>query len=130
MSALGDRIRARLAKRFTEPKEEHLVADGLKWVRARGASAWRPREPGEVLVGVFEGMQMRNGEYGVYQIARVRTEDGMRSVSGTVVTNLIADAVVEPGTVVRIVFNGEKPGTHPGWVYRDFALFLAIEEAP
>lgn len=136
MPKLGDRIRARLAKRLPKkaapieaPPPEILVADGRTWQKVESAKAWRPKVPGETLVGQFVGRTHRAGQHGSYEVVTIMTADGPKAVSGVVIMNLFDVAIPASGSLVRVVFKGSEVGGN-GWTYRDFDLFVERGSAP
>lgn len=125
---LTDKIKARLARRFPgvePPAGERLVADGRVWVKVPRPRAWRPTEPGAVLIGELVSRSTRpTGDGGVYGVVTLRTDDGPVTVSGVVVSALFESAGAVAGTLVRIVYLGERT-SQKFRTYRDFELYLA-----
>jgi len=106
-------------------REIPLIADGVQWRRVEAPHIWRPMREGETLVGRFVGRRMRAGVYGPYSIVLIQTDKATTTVSGTVVNSLFDAAGIDEGTIVRIVYLGDRMSSPSGRTYRAFELFVA-----
>jgi hypothetical protein len=75
------------------------------------APAWKP-QPGDKLVGIITDLSSREGEYGVYAICTVRTEDGEFAAHAfhEVLANELARIAPEVGDHIGIKYLGMDPG--------------------
>lgn len=141
MSKQGERVRERLSRRFPNYRAklhaeidaalatpERVVAEGARWTRVRRAERWQPEAEGESLVGEYVGRSMRQGSYGPYMVCTLRTTEGVRTISGTVISELLDAVTPEPGRVVRVVFGGQRESA-AGHKYRTYDLYLLDEGA-
>lgn len=132
MSEQGDKVRARLEKRWPRikgPAPEIVSVDGRAWAKVQAAKPWKPRGVGDVLIGEFVGHSIRQGATGSYGVATLRTEVGTVTISGVVIRSLVEAANIPAGATVRVVYNGEQTGP-AGRTWRDFDLFVAVDELP
>ena len=101
-----------------------MTDDERDWRKAERAQIWRPGD-GEVLQGTYVHSRARSGSYGEYFLHVVRTEAGLFSVSGSVISALLEDAGVVSGDLVRVVFLGKKSTATGKREYKDFELYIA-----
>ena len=129
----GEKTRARLEKKFPRVKErppEVVVAGGRAWVKVDRPTPWRPPHAGDELVGEYVGRSTRPSSHGtgVYGVITIRTNDGVFTLSGVVITSLFEAANPPSGAAVRIVYKGEQHAAMGGYAYRTYDLFLAKDE--
>lgn len=72
---------------------------------------WRPK-PGDKLVGVVTGIDVRDGDYGRYPVVTVETEDGEIAVHAfhTVLKRELARQRPRPGERIGIAYHGRDEG--------------------
>jgi hypothetical protein len=107
------------------------IVNGQRWRKVSSNIAkWQP-EVGEVLTGVFIGMQTRSGQFGSYSVAYVRTADkSVRTISGSMLIDLISLCGIDAGDDIMIVYNGLKPSrSDETKKFKDFALFISEDQA-
>jgi len=131
MGILGDRIRARLRKRFPKvqpPPPEMVVAESRVWVKVRAPRPWKPKQLGDVLVGQLLARTTKvvkdESSYGVVVL---QTEQGPLTIAGVVISSLFDASGAPIGATVRVVYRGEHVSL-AGRKYRDFDLYLAQDE--
>lgn len=93
--------------------------EAIKWRKVRAPKPWRP-EAGEVLIGRYAGKQLREGQYGPYNVFIVRALEGTYLLSGTVLNDLFAG--VFEGDAVQVHFLGMQQ--FRGGEYKDFNIFV------
>lgn len=98
---------------------EKDTSRSVKWRKVKGAKPWRPDAP-STLVGEFIGVKSQHGKYGDYQCVYVMTHEGVYTVSGTVLMNLIHATPLREGALIRIDFLGRKGENG----YKDFDLYV------
>lgn len=80
----------------------------FSWAKISAPRAWRPKE-GEALSGYYAGRTLKNGSFGQYEIVLVHVPyEGVYTVSGVAIINLIDAARIELDHPIRIVFAGKK----------------------
>ena len=108
---------------------ERLVAAGTTWRKVTAPKKWHPAE-GEVIQGIYQGLQHKDGRYGPYQVALIKLEDeSVKTLSGVVLLGLIAGACIEAGALIRVVFLGARTAAAGQHSYNDFDLYVA-DKAP
>lgn len=95
----------------------------MAWKRAKSPKRWDPENIGEELIGAYKGAKVKDGIYGEYVRHYVKCEDRTYYVTGTVITELLIDADIAIGAMIKIVWQGWKP-CGPDMQYRDFELFV------
>ncbi len=80
-----------------------------KWKKVNAPKAWRPRTIGEEIVGFYGGRTIRNGPYGQYEVALIRTTD-VRAylVTGVSIIQALDAANLTTEQAIRIVWMGDK----------------------
>lgn len=92
-----------MAKRNTSTKRDD---DG--WVKVTAPRRWTPVE-GEELIGVYAGVQQREGRFGTMTVHLVRTPSGTFYPSGMAADDLFRAVLLDLGDPVRLVYCGQKP---------------------
>ena len=111
------------SEKAEELESPPLVAGGRKWRKVKAPKRWNAAE-GEVIEGVYAGLQNSNGANGPYQRVLIQTDDGqVKKLTGVVILELVAGACIDPGARVRIVFLGWAQG-NSGHEYRDYDLWV------
>lgn len=85
----------------------------IKWKKLSRPRPWRPTEEGQEIVGVYLGYTVRDGQWGIYQVALIAVEqpDGVRvpfTVTGTSLIQILDGACVAFGAYVRIIYKGVR----------------------
>lgn len=82
-------------ERKTVAELTESLRDHYSWSKVDRAYPWRPKEPGDELVGFYGGLVERSGPRGLYEAVLVMLPDhrGL-TVSGVVIIDLISVAQV------------------------------------
>jgi hypothetical protein len=112
------------------------LVDRFVWKKVKHPKTWRPKEPGEEIVGYYGGKTLRNGTFGEYHVIVVHVpREGSFMVSGTQIVQLIDAASIREGWPIRIKWGGvlDLPG---GKTLKQFEVQVAegepieVEEMP
>ena len=106
-----------------DAKNQSELRDSFRWKKVESPKSWNPKEPSE-LVGYFIGKTVKSGQHGQYEVVLVAVPgDGIRTVSGVRVIQLVDAALLEYGHPVQIVFKGfvELTGNRK---MKDFEVFI------
>lgn len=97
----------------------------VNWQKVEAPVPWYP-EPGEVLEGIYVGPIVKTNftTKDTYVIHVIRTETECFSVSGTVICQLFDTGKVPSGSLVKVIFQGNKE-TSNGFTMKKFELFVA-----
>lgn len=91
-----------------------------------GASAWVPEEPGEGIMGKVISFREDEGDYGVYMVVTLETEDGdtHRVLGfGTVLDRELRDANPEPGDTIAIKYFGKGEVKKGKWAGKPYGKY-------
>jgi hypothetical protein len=91
------------------PSETHMgdLHGRYKWKKVERPHPWRPKEPGEELVGFYGGKTLRSGKFGQYEVVIVHVPcSGTLMLSGIQIIQLVDAACIEVGWPIRIVWKG------------------------
>ncbi len=79
------------------------------WKKVHGPRIWRPKVPGEELVGYYGGKTLRNGAYGQYEVVVVHVPiKGTYLISGIQVVQLVDASSIDVRWPIRIVWRGTE----------------------
>lgn len=93
-----------------KPKETVDLRARYAWKQVEAPKTWRPKMPGEELVGYFMGKTMRNGRFGQYEVVLVLVPHrGVFMISGTRIVQLADTAAVATGWPIVVVWRGSLP---------------------
>lgn len=80
----------------------------IKWRKVKPSQRWNPTEPGDELIGTYQGARAGQGLYGPYVAHFVLTEHGVQTLTGCVIDQLFANVPDKVGKAVKVVFLGRK----------------------
>jgi hypothetical protein len=96
-----------------------------RWKKVKAPTAWAP-VPGEALVARYVRAEPRSGYFGQYT-AHIFTQGGdLYSVTGCVLDSLMRD--IPTGTLVKVVFAGDKPTIESGHLMKMYEVFVEEDE--
>ncbi len=96
------------------------------WKKVAAPISWRPKHPGEQLLGLYVGRTTVNGMYGKYEAVLVRTSRTYM-ISGIRILQLFDSAYLDHGELVRVEFTGVKKLSDEREM-RMFELYVQTEE--
>lgn len=95
------------------------------WFRVKAPQVWRPK-PGEELIGVFLGTQVKVGQFGEYNAHMIKTHGAnVKYVSGAMTDDLFA--MLDSGSKVKLIFIGMQPVHDSDREYKLFELYTEEE---
>lgn len=113
------------------PKAKETTADLVaryNWKRLETPRPWAPKKA-EELVGYFLGITLRDGVHGQYSVVLMAVPDqGVYTISGTVIIQLVQAALVPIGSPLRVKFLGFAE-TALGRNMKRFEVLVADGEA-
>lgn len=77
------------------------------------AETWEPEEPGDALIGTLEKVEEAPTEFGTYEVAHIRNEDGVLKglwLMHTVLQNEWTEADPQPGDRIGALYHGQRAG--------------------
>lgn len=88
-------------------QEMQALAERCGWKKVQAPIPWQPKKLGAELVGLYGGRTVRKGPFGQYDVIIMHVPK-RRSymVSGTRIIQLVDSAMLEPGDMIRVVFQG------------------------
>jgi hypothetical protein len=102
--------------------------DKIQWRKIKKPRSWRPKEPGDELIGYYVGRTVKNGRFGQYDVLSVLIpKDGVFMVSGTQIIQFADAAMLKYGDAIRIKFLGLKP-VGEDHMMKEFELYVSDTE--
>lgn len=109
--------------------QQDTMRDRYNWKKVEAPKPWKPRVPGEELLGFYAGQSKRQGQFGEYTVVMIAVPgEGLRMVSGARIVQLVDAAALTPGEPVRIVWHGNLP-LKGDRTYNSYDLFKSDGEA-
>lgn len=79
-----------------------------RWKKVTSPNRWSPADVGSELIGTFVQLSQKIGSYGKYSVVTMMTDGGVRSISGTMIVDLVSIAGPQQGDEMRVVYRGTK----------------------
>lgn len=100
----------------------------INWRKIKRPKSWRPKEPGEELVGYYCGRTLKNGQWGQYEVLTIIVPKiGAFMVSGIQIIQLADMAMLKYGAPIKIKFVGLKP-VGQDHMMKEFELYVSDED--
>ncbi len=104
------------------------IRESYQWKKVKAPRHWRPKNPGEELVGYYGGRTVKNGAYGQYEVVIIHVPmSGSFMLTGTVLIQLLDSSMIEAGHPVRVVWLGSMPHGEDKTI-KQYELFVAEGE--
>lgn len=106
------------------------MSETKRWQKVEAPRNWRPN-PGDEVVGIYAGSQIKDGEHGPYFCAFIRPDNGRDVVTATGARLQALFVSVMPGARIRLVFNGRETFVAKEGEVREmkeYELYLEVTE--
>jgi len=113
---------AKLEARF----EERTRSEEKRWRKVEAPRGWYPKNLGETIEGKYLGRTIRNGQYGQYEVALIKTKTQTYMISGVKIIQLLDAANLESGDMVRIIWGGTLHTGTEGNAMKMFELYVEV----